>query len=135
MGSRLSTILICAVAALSSAIVPAASAAPRLDPSFGEAGLSFTPPGTGGGGTFTEVDLAPDGSTLVSSGGRGTVRFGPEGTWDSSFAGSGTLNFDTYEVEPRATAVDSKGRLLVFGAELDGQTAPGLDRGRGTDRQ
>jgi uncharacterized delta-60 repeat protein len=134
MRGRLSVGCIGVVAALLMATAPVASAAGGLDPSFGEGGLSFSPPGTAGGGLSIEVHAAPDGSATVSSGGSGIARFGPEGTWDSTYAGSGVLNFEPDPAaagdsektfRPRATAVDSKGRLLVFGAEYDGsQTAP-----------
>jgi uncharacterized delta-60 repeat protein len=134
MRGRLSVGCIGVIAALLLAIAPVAGAAVGLDPSFGEGGLSFSPPGTAGGGASMEVEAAPDGSATVSSGGSAIARFGPEGTWDSSFAGSGHLSFEPDPAaagdsektfRPQATAVDSKGRLLVFGAEYDGsQTAP-----------
>jgi uncharacterized delta-60 repeat protein len=133
MRGRLSMGCIGVAAALLLATAPVASAAVGLDPSSGAGGLSFSPPGTAGGSGFTEVDAAPDGSAMVSSGGSAIVRFGPEGTWDSTFAGSGHLSFEPDPAaagdskktfQPRATAVDSKGRLLVFGAEYDdSQTA------------
>jgi hypothetical protein len=104
MRGRLSVGCIGVVAALLLASAPVASAAVGLDPSFGAGGLSFSPPGTAGGSEFMEVDAAPDGSATVSSGGSGIVRFGPEGTWDSTFAGSGHLSF---EPDP-AAAGDSK---------------------------
>jgi uncharacterized delta-60 repeat protein len=126
---RLSAGCIIIVAAL--AIAPVASAAPGLDPTFGEGGLASSPPGTANGGASAEVDAGPDGSATVSSGGRAIVRFGPDGAWDSTFAGAGDLNLsgnqyqpNSGEIQPRAAAVDSKGRVLVFGAEHDGQTAP-----------
>jgi uncharacterized delta-60 repeat protein len=128
---RLSASCIIVVAALAMAIAPVASAAPGLDPTFGEGGLSSSPPGTAGGGSSIEVDSAPDGSATVSSGGHVIVHFGPDGAWDSTFAGAGDLSLagnqyspEPGEIEPWSTAVDSKGRLLVFGAELDGKSAP-----------
>jgi hypothetical protein len=130
MRGRLSAGLICVVVAVSLALAPAASAMGELDPSFGQGGLALSPPGTAfGGGLFPEVDAAPDGSTFVTSGGSATVRFGPEGAWDGTFAGDGSLSLsadqfkpEEGEIEPWSTAVDSKGRFLVFGAELDGQS-------------
>lgn len=127
-------LLISFLAVVSALLLAATSAvAAGLDPSFGEGGLSFSPPGTAVGYPSMEVDPAPDGSAIVSSGGSEIVRFGPEGAWDSTFAGSGRLIFepdpaaagDTEKTfRPQATAVDSKGRLLVFGTEYDSsQTA------------
>ena len=134
MRGRLSVGCIGVVAALLLAIAPVAGAAVGLDPSFGEGGLSFSPPGTASQGLSIEVEAAPDGSATVSSGGSVVVRFGPQGTWDSAFAGSGDLTFEPDPAaagdsektfRPQATAVDSKGRLLVFGAEYDSsETAP-----------
>jgi uncharacterized delta-60 repeat protein len=131
MSGRLSAVFVGALAALSLVAAPAASAAPGLDPTFGEGGLASSPPGTAGGGSLLEVDAAPDGSAIVSGDGSAIVRFGPDGAWDSTFAGSGDLSLSADQFSPRAgeiqplsTAVDSKGRLLIFGAELDGRTAP-----------
>ena len=131
MRARLATIFACCAAALSLLGAPAAAAA-GLDPTFGQGGLSFSPPGTVGGSYFPQLDARPDGSAYVSSGGTSIVRFGPDGAWDSTFAGSGDLEGGQIdppggetEFQPSATAVDSKGRLLVFGSELDNEeTAP-----------
>jgi len=128
---------------VASALLLAATSAVAagLDPSFGEAGLSFSPPGTAAGYPSMEVDPAPDGSAIVSSGGSAVVRFGPEGAWGSAFAGSGHLSFEPdpaaagdseKSFRPQSTAVDSKGRLLVFGTEYDeSQTAPSGSTERG----
>lgn len=128
---RLAALLTCAIAALALASAPVASAAGGLDPTFGAGGLSISPAGTATEDRVPEVSAAPDGSTTVSSGGRSTVRFGPEGTWDSTFAGTGSLiangeklGLAPAEIQPWSTAVDSKGRLLVFGSESDGRSAP-----------
>jgi uncharacterized delta-60 repeat protein len=132
MRGRLATIFVCCAAALLLLGAPAASAAAGLDPTFGQGGLSFSPSGTASGPYFPQLDIAPEGSTYVSSGGTSIVRFGPGGAWDSTFAGSGDLEEGQIdptdgeiEFQPQATAVDSKGRLLVFGSELDNEeTAP-----------
>jgi uncharacterized delta-60 repeat protein len=132
MKTRLSISFLAVALAL---LVAATSAvAAGLDPSFAEGGLSFSPSGTASDSLSLEIDSASDGSATVSSGGSNTVRFGPEGTWDSAFGGSGRLIFEPdpaaagdgeKEFRPEASAVDSKGRLLVFGAEYDhSQTAP-----------
>jgi uncharacterized delta-60 repeat protein len=141
MKTRLSISFLAVVLALLLTATSAVAAA--LDPSFGEAGLSFSPPGTAGEYPSMEVDPAPDGSAMVSSGGSEIVRFGPEGTWDSAFAGSGRLIVEPdpaaagdseKDFRPQATAVDSKGRLLVFGTEYDeSQTAPSGSTESGLD--
>jgi uncharacterized delta-60 repeat protein len=129
MRGRLATIVVCCAAALLLVGVPATSAAGGLDPGFGEGGLSFSPPGTAERAFRPQLDIAPDGSAFTSNGGSSIVRFAPDGAWDSTFAGSGVLTLDGTVGEtrflPQATAVDSKGRLLVFGGEQDySETAP-----------
>jgi uncharacterized delta-60 repeat protein len=130
MTRRVSAVLVLVVAAVLG-VVSVASAAPGLDPSFGEGGLAFSGPKTAGAGRSLEVHAGPDGSATIASQGSNIVRFGPEGSWDSGFAGSGTislldsdLGIEGGRVHPWSTAVDSKGRVLVFGGFLDGQTQP-----------
>jgi uncharacterized delta-60 repeat protein len=111
--------------------VPASaqSTAGRLDLAFGNGGLAFTPPGTAGEEADVELANVPGGSVVVGNALEGRlVRFLPDGSRDTAFGESGELHLgpetaregvDERTFWSRSVAVDSRGRVLVFGEQTD----------------
>jgi uncharacterized delta-60 repeat protein len=106
-----------------------ADGAPGLDPAFGTAGFATAPLTNTYGGGSVELGVAPDGSaTLASAGGEQAIRFDAAGAENATFGGPEGVEPETLipalktkgvVFEPRATAVDSQGRALIFGETVD----------------
>lgn len=101
----------------------------RLDATFGNAGLATTPLGTAGSEADVEVASTANGAAVVANGFEGTiVRLRPNGAEDSRFGRGGELTLGPSTAtegvagrafHSRAVAVDSGGRVLVFGEQTD----------------
>lgn len=123
----------CACAAL--ALLPCAATASahtgvgRLDPTFGTRGRTITPFGTAGEEADVEIASTSNGSAVVANALEGTiVRFLPDGSRDAGFGDGGELSLGPETAAegvaersffPRAVAIDSRGRVLVFGQQTD----------------
>jgi uncharacterized delta-60 repeat protein len=112
----------------------ARSAAGRLDRSFGKTGWTVTPPGTAGEGGV-QLSLASDGAPVLAELGEAEIfRLLSDGAIDGSFGNHGRLHLGfltANEGDPgrsffaSSVAVDSTGRLLVFGSQSDsGRSVP-----------
>jgi uncharacterized delta-60 repeat protein len=112
-------------------VVPAVANAGQgsLDPSYGAEGWSLIPPSTvpkpGGG---VRIGVGPEGEVFVEESSGQVVRLGPEGAVDQGFGDAGEISLEPDPVaegvaarsfSPTDIAVDSQGRLLVFGGESD----------------
>jgi len=131
----------CAVLALLACAMPAAAQAGvgGLDPAFGEGGFATTALNLDAQSRYVELGVAPDGSAVMSEAAGFIVRFGPEGSPDTTFGESGKLLVfredpiigggagGKQQFYPRNVVIDSEGRLLVFGQETDpsSQYSPG----------
>jgi len=128
---RLSAALLSSILLLSPVVLPTVAKAgrPVLDPSYGVAGWSLTPPGTlRGPNGRVQLGVGPEGDAFVADSGGSIVHLGPEGALDQSFGDAGELSFDAdpaaegiaaRSFSPTDIAVDGQGRLLVFGGESD----------------
>jgi uncharacterized delta-60 repeat protein len=131
----------CATLALLVCAMPAAARAGAggLDPVFGAGGFATTPLGLDATGGHVELGVAPDGSAVVSEATGFMVRFGPEGSPDTTFGEGGKLLVfredpiigegaeGKQQFYPQNVVIDSEGRLLVFGEATDpsSQYSPG----------
>jgi hypothetical protein len=100
-----------------------------LDPSFGTAGWTKTPPRTGGERRLVELSPLPDGGAAVADLEAGQiVRLRPDGSLERRFGHHGLLSLGpstlgggkpgSYFI-PNSIAVDRAGRLVVFGGQTD----------------
>jgi uncharacterized delta-60 repeat protein len=130
VGGILGALMICACLAAGSA------SAAGLDPSFGEAGIAMTPLETAGRGSVG-LGIGPDGAAVVGDAYGYLVRFGPEGARDLGFGADGKLSLTPDPVaegvaerslRPSTFAVDGKGRLLVFGEQIDSRRVRPIPR-------
>lgn len=97
-----------------------APAAGSLEFEFGQGGKTITPASLGSQWTKASVRMAeaPDGGIVLGAGAT-LVRHLPTGTLDPAFGRGGILTIDLAEVtrfEIADVAVDSAGRIVVFGA-------------------
>jgi uncharacterized delta-60 repeat protein len=112
------------------------ASAARLDPGFGEAGIAMTPLEKAGRGSVG-LGIGPDGEAVVGDAYGYLVRFGPEGARDLGFGAGGKLSLTPDPIAegvaerslaPSNFAVDGKGRLLVFGEQIDSRRALPIPR-------
>jgi uncharacterized delta-60 repeat protein len=94
-----------------------------LDPTFGEAGRAATALDLGSSWKDATIEMAtgPDSSIAVSSK-RQIVRYLPDGQLDRGFGDGGILTLEQVEglsFEIGDVAVDSAGRVVVFGTAVD----------------
>ena len=128
---RLPTAFFSSILLLAAIVMPAVANAGQgsLDPSYGAAGWSSIPPSTvpepSGG---VRIGVGPEGDAFVEESGGQVVRLGPEGAVDQGFGDAGEISLDpdpaaegvaARSFSPTDIAVDSQGRLLVFGGESD----------------
>jgi hypothetical protein len=104
---------------------PAAGAVTGLDPAFGTGGIAMTPLETAPRARI-ELGIGPDGSAVVGEPSSYLVRFGPDGTADSTFGADGKLSVASDPIAEGVAerslsvsnfVVDGKGRLLMFGRQ------------------
>jgi uncharacterized delta-60 repeat protein len=101
----------------------------RLDPAFGKKGLAVTPLGIAGEEADVELASTPSGSVVVANALEGAlVRFLPDGSRDTGFGDGGELLLGSNTAAEgvaertffsRGIAVDSRGRVLIFGQQTD----------------
>jgi uncharacterized delta-60 repeat protein len=134
MTRRLPSLVACVCAAL--ALLSCAGGASaqtrvgRLDPGFGTKGRTITQFGIAGEEADVELAITPNGSAVVANATfeGAIVRFLPDGSQDGGFGEGGELSLDPETAAegvaerhffPGAVAVDSRGRILVFGQQAD----------------
>jgi uncharacterized delta-60 repeat protein len=112
------------------------ASAAGLDPSFGEAGIATTPLETAAR-EGVDLGIGPDGAAVVGNAYGYLVRFGPEGARDLGFGAGGKLSLTPDPIAegvaersllPSDFVVDGKGRLLVFGEQIDGRRVRPIPR-------
>lgn len=114
---------------LCTAPASAKSMAGRLDPTFGKGGWTVTPPGSAGEEADIELASSAAGPVMVGNGLEGRfVRFLSDGSRDSDFGKGGELvigpetardGVEERAFSPDSIAMDSRGRVLVFGEQID----------------
>ncbi|MDH3243166.1 MAG: T9SS type A sorting domain-containing protein [Saprospiraceae bacterium] len=89
----------------------------QLDSSFGENGIVLVP--TMGNNIMYALRILSDGS-IVAAGDRAIIRVKPDGKPDSTYAGDGILDFDSFGPNVYAMQLDDQDNTIVAGALFNG---------------
>jgi len=125
-------LVICGALVLLGALGPGIAEADSggLDPAFGDGGLVSSSLDLAPKRGHVELGVSVDGFTVVGESAGFMVRFGEDGSLDAGFGEGGKLFLKQGAVKglgegdgrsflARRAAVDSQGRLLIFGQEVD----------------